>query len=262
MTGRNSLACIVFALCCCLQQGCRAPGKPEPEPEVPRPSSVLAFDRLYGENCAGCHGSNGDNGPATNLRNPEYQAWVDDNTLLDVTANGRTGSLMPAFALSKGGPLTDQQIQVIVRGMRSRWKSGHPLAGVDVPPYAPQGPGDTAKGKAVYAAACANCHGADAQHPGKAGSILDGSLLGLINEQTIRTTIVPGRPDIGQPDWRGDIPGRALTADEVTDVAAWVIAQRPRNPGQPYPDRQPTSARPGEQHPKSERFPSSLDAPQ
>ena len=42
-----------------------------------------------------------------------------------------------------------------------------------------------AKGKAVYAMACARCHGASAQQPGKAGSILDGSFLALINEQTI-----------------------------------------------------------------------------
>jgi cytochrome c oxidase cbb3-type subunit 3/ubiquinol-cytochrome c reductase cytochrome c subunit len=223
---------------------------------------VLSFDTLYGENCAGCHGKNGDNGPATNLRNPEYQAWVSDATLLDVTANGRRGSLMPAFVLGKGGPLTDQQIRVIVHGMRSRWNKGNGPAGANSPAYAATHAGDIAKGQGVYAAACARCHGPDAQHPGKSGSVLDGALLGLINEQTVRTTVVPGRPDIGQPDWRDDIRGRPLTDDEVTDVSAWVIAQRPHNPGQPYPDRQPASERPGEQHPKSERAPSLGDKQQ
>ena len=70
-----------------------------------------------------------------------------------------------------------------------------------------------------------------AQHPGSAGSILDGSFLALINEQTVRTTIVAGRPDIGEPDWRNHIPGRAMTDDEITNVSAWLIAQRPANAG-------------------------------
>ncbi len=53
--------------------GCDMPGRPQPGPEVPRPEAVASFDILYGENCAGCHGKNGDNGAATNLANPEYQ---------------------------------------------------------------------------------------------------------------------------------------------------------------------------------------------
>ena len=77
----------------------------------------------------------------------------------------------------------------------------------------------------VYAIACARCHGPSAQQPGKAGSILDGSFLALINEQTVRTTVIAGRPDIGEPDWRGHIPGRAMTDDEITDVSAWLMAR-------------------------------------
>jgi cytochrome c oxidase cbb3-type subunit 3/ubiquinol-cytochrome c reductase cytochrome c subunit len=73
--------------------------------------------------------------------------------------------------------------------------------------------------------ACARCHGATAEQPGIAGSILDPSFLGLINAQTLRTTIVAGRPDIGQPDWRNDVPGHELTDAEVTDVTAWLTAQ-------------------------------------
>jgi len=75
--------------------------------------------------------------------------------------------------------------------------------------------------------------------------------LALINEQTVRTTIVAGRPDLGEPDWRNHIPGRAMTDDEVTDVSAWLMAQRPATPGQPYPNAQPTSEQPGEAQPKA-----------
>jgi cytochrome c oxidase cbb3-type subunit III len=76
-------------------------------------------------------------------------------------------------------------------------------------------------------------------------------LLALINEQTIRTTVVAGRPDIGEPDWRGHIPGRAMTDDEVTDVSAWLISQKPALPGQPYPNTNQLSGKPGEEPPSA-----------
>lgn len=255
-----SFACLLLLTAVTTLAGCRLPGKPENQPEVPRPEAVLAFDKLYGENCAACHGANGNHGAAINLANPEYEAWIDDTTLRNVIAYGEKGVLMPGFSLKGGGTLTDQQVDVLVHGLRTTWaKAG---AGADAfngatpPPYHPANPGNPANGQAVYTAACARCHGADAGHPGPAHSVLDGTFLALVNEQTIRSTIVPGRPDIGQPDWRNDIPGQPLTDAQVTDVAAWMIAQTPAHPGHPYPltpSTQPTTERPGEQQPLAEK---------
>ena len=140
---------------------------------MPRPEAVKSFDALYGENCAGCHGKNGDNGAATNLSNPEYEALIDDGTLKDVIANGEKDSLMPAFSKNNGGPLIDTQIDAIVRGMRSRWKTGDPFAGATPPPYKAAHPGDVTKGLAVYTEACARCHGDTKQKP----EALDRSLM-------------------------------------------------------------------------------------
>lgn len=231
--------------------GCNLPGKPKPGPEVPRPEEMMAFDKLYGDNCAGCHGVDGRNGSATNLANPEYQSWIDDESLREVIAKGEKGSLMPAFALESGGVLTDQQIDALVKGMRERWRRGNPFGSETPPPYQAATAGDAAKGKTVYAIACGRCHGMTREQPGKAGSILDGSFLALVNERTIRTTIVAGRPDIGEPDWRGHIPGRAMTDGEVTDVSAWLMSQKPVLPGQPYPNANPLSGKPGEEPPSA-----------
>jgi cytochrome c oxidase cbb3-type subunit 3/ubiquinol-cytochrome c reductase cytochrome c subunit len=241
----------VLGLGLALLMGCDLPGHPPAGPEVPRPEMVKSFDTLYGENCAGCHGKNGDNGSATNLANPEYEALIDDGSLRDVIANGEKGTLMPAFAIRSGGPLTDEQVEAIVQGIRSHWKKDDAFGGQTPPLYKAAHAGDVSKGQAVYAVACARCHGNDAQHRGSAGSILDGSFLALINEQTVRTTIIAGRPDIGEPDWRNHIPGRAMTDDEITNVSAWLIAQRPATPGQPYPNAQPASELPGEAQPKA-----------
>jgi cytochrome c oxidase cbb3-type subunit III len=245
---RNNIATGgVCALALLAAAGCNLPGKPKAGPEVPRPEEVMAFDKLYGDNCAGCHGVDGRNGSATDLANPKYEAWIDDASLRDVIAKGEKESLMPAFALESGGVLTDQQIDALVKGMRERWRQGDPFGGETPPPYRASHPGDPGKGKTVYAIACGRCHGMTREQPGKAGTILDGSFLALVNEQTIRTTIVTGRPDIGEPDWRGHIPGRAMTDDEVTDVTAWLMSQRAVSPGQPYPNTNQLSGKPGDE---------------
>lgn len=240
-------ACLLLSFAYAMA-GCNMPGRPEPGPEVPRPDAVMSFDKLYGDNCAGCHGANGQGGAAISLSNPEYQALIDDATLRDIIANGEKGTLMPGFSVKAGGELTDAQIDALMKEMRARWSKPNAFGGDTPPPYKATHAGDAAKGQQVYAAACASCHGESAQKPGKDGSILDGSLLALINEQTIRTIVIAGRPDpdpnIAQPDWRNHIQGHPLTDDEITNVSAWLIAQRPARPGQPYPDMQPAATQP------------------
>jgi len=235
--------------------GCTLPGHPKPGPEVVRPEAVLTFEPLYRQNCAACHGADGQNGSATDLANPEYQALIDDANLRDITANGQKGSLMPGFGVSGGGMLTDAQIDVLVHGMRERWGKQNVLAGLNAPPYKAVHPGDPSHGQAVYSAGCARCHGAQGQKPGPAGSILEGAFLSIVSPQTLRSTVITGRPDIGQPDWRGDIPGRALTDTEVTDLVAWITAQRPPAPGRPYPNDSQTSELPGNHQPRPNRAP-------
>jgi cytochrome c oxidase cbb3-type subunit 3 len=244
-------ACCLLAIALPLG-GCHLPGKPAAEDIVPRPTSVTSFPALYGQYCAGCHGADGQNGAATNLANPEYEALVDDATLTDVITNGEKGSLMPGFGVSSGGTLTPAQVNALVHGMRARWgQRGKVLAGQNAPPYKATLTGDQAHGAQVYAAGCVRCHGPVGGRPSPAGNILDGSLLALLNAQTIRTTVIAGRPDIGQPDWRDDVPGHPLTDADVTDVTAWMLAQRPATPGQPYSNRQPSSEPAGETQPKA-----------
>ena len=58
----------------------------------------MSFDTLYGENCAGCHGTDGQNGPATDLANPEYEALIDDASSARCDCEWtRRGQLMPGF---------------------------------------------------------------------------------------------------------------------------------------------------------------------
>jgi mono/diheme cytochrome c family protein len=91
--------------------GCDHPrGKPGPEPEVVRPEQVVDFGTLYKQNCVACHGTEREPGAAIALSNPVFLAVAGEANLKAVIANGVPGKLMPAFASSAGGILTDQQV--------------------------------------------------------------------------------------------------------------------------------------------------------
>jgi mono/diheme cytochrome c family protein len=202
-----------------LLAGCdRLPGRPLEADRPLRPRDVRDFARLWRENCAGCHGADGTLGPAPALANPVYSGWVDDATLTRVAAQGVPGTSMPAFARSAGGSLTDEQITLLVRGMRSRWASA-PAASA-LPPYAGGG-GDVARGATVYQRRCAACH--DQARP---GSVIDPAYLALVSDQGLRTAVVAGRPDLGMPDWRGEGANEPLSPQEVSDVVAWMASHR------------------------------------
>ena len=196
---------------------------------------VKDFAQLYSENCSGCHGTDGKFGPALPLDNPVYLALVDDAALRRVIAQGVPGTAAPPFARSAGGVLTDEQIDILINGIRQRWGRPDAVAGAAPPPYAGDGTGDATRGRDVYAASCTSCHGADGTGTAKVGSIVDASYLALVSDQALRTLVIAGRPDLGHPDWRGYPPGQPLTAQQVSDVVAWLAAQRAQFPGQPYP---------------------------
>ncbi len=208
--------------------GCTLRGKPGPGPEVPRPDSVLDPVVLYRENCAACHGAEGKHGAAMTLADPVYLAIVDDDTLRTTISKGREGTAMSAFAQKEGGMLTDQQISAIIHGIRERWSQPNVLTGVVAPPYAAKAAGNPQAGQAAYNTFCASCHGNGNQGGPKAGSVSNGAYLSLISNQGLRTLVIAGRPDFDAPDWRNNVPGHPMTDQEISDVVAWLAAQRPQ----------------------------------
>ena len=208
--------------------GCdNAPGRRAIDAEDIAPDKILDFNVLYPMNCAGCHGFDGRGGPAIALANPIYLGIAGAGVLRRATADGMAGTPMPAFARRSGGMLTDEQIDAIVNGLRTRWTDPRAIAGIDLPPYADSSSGDARRGENVFTTYCASCHG-DAGGGARRGSaIVDGTYLALVSDQGLRTTVIAGRPDLGAPDWRGNVPGQPMSADEVSDVVAWLTVRRP-----------------------------------
>jgi mono/diheme cytochrome c family protein len=210
------------------------PGRPNRGSEIPAPNEIGDFRTLYAENCAGCHGSEGRGGAAIALADPVYLAVVDENAMRKIIANGVHGTSMPAFAQSAGGILTDKQIDVITSEIRARWSRPGILDGAIPPSYAAKSPGNVERGEASYGTYCSSCHGPQGQGGPKGSAITNDSFLAMVSDQGLRTVIITGRPELGAPDWRGNVPGKPMSDQEITDVVAWLASRRVQSPGQPY----------------------------
>jgi len=226
--GLKSLLAIA-SMTATLLTGCDSfPGRPTQADLPLRPTNVTNFATLYGENCAGCHGADGKSGAAIAMNNPVYLAIVDDSSMRRVIAGGIPGTAMPPFAQRAGGSLTDQQIAILVAGIRKSWAVA-PDAAAGAPPYSSSTPGDSNSGARVYASNCQSCHGPDGKG-GTAGCVVDPSYLALVSNQYLRTIVIAGRPDLGHPDWKNAAAGKPLTPRQVSDVVAWLASKRSASP--------------------------------
>jgi len=211
----SSVVAAVFLAGCGVREG--QPGKSS---EAVTPKEVMQFSTLFAENCSGCHGAEGRGGAAIALADPVYLAIADDESIRKTISKGVPGTAMPAFAESAGGMLTDKQIGVIVAEIRSRWSKPGILDGANPPSYAAKSAGDPARGQAAYDTYCASCHGAGGRGTEKGSAITGDAFLALVNDQGLRTMVIIGRPEWKAPDWRGDVPGKPMSDQEVTDVVA------------------------------------------
>jgi cytochrome c oxidase cbb3-type subunit III len=247
MTARLQIkfAGAVVVIAITLLTGCntRLPGQPNEAERWRAPAEINDFDQLYTQNCAGCHGVGGRLGAARSLNDPLYLAFVTDDAMRQAISKGRAGTNMPAFSEQAGGHLTNQQIELLVSGIRSRWSKPDDFKGVELPRYGvdeaatknvtnnvsagASQTGDASRGTETYKTYCASCHGTNGDG-GSAGSIVDPNFLKLVSDQGLRTTVVVGRADLGKPDWRGNVPGHPMSAQEINDVVAWLAAQRQR----------------------------------
>lgn len=231
--------------------GCDPPGRPNPSDEVEPPRKELSFDALFQQNCAGCHGAQGKLGPAPPLNDEMFLSLISNAQLAQIIADGRPGTLMPAFAAANGGSLTGEQVKILADGIKPRWGTAARTA-AQLPPLFPastrhdEAPaGTTTLGLKAFARACAGCHGAqgkggrfaDMDDGDPVGAINDPAFLALTSDQALRRYVITGRPDLGMPgyadDWGRPAGFKPLTTQEITAVVSLLAAWRQQNTSGP-----------------------------
>jgi cytochrome c oxidase cbb3-type subunit 3 len=206
--------------------GCdRLPGKPKEEDRWKPPSEIKDFAVLFDTNCRACHSNGKTLSASISMNNPPYLAVVPKEVMHKTIEVGIPGTEMPAYSAKEGGPLTDEQINILVEGIYN-WTKGHEAPSDQLPPYA-AALGDAEHGKAVFAQDCASCHGSDGEgSKGKGGAVVDKAYLSLVSDQYLRTVVIVGRPELGMPGFREYVPGKPMTPEEISDVAAWLASRR------------------------------------
>jgi cytochrome c oxidase cbb3-type subunit 3 len=229
---RHAIARSTLVLMAAMTAGCSESSEPRAEGRPIRSDQVTDFATLYGLHCAGCHGADGQFGPAPPLNDPLFLAIVPDAVLLQMVADGRPGTPMPAFSRKKGGMLTDEQVRAIANGIKSRWKAARPE--FPTPDYlvaADRTQGDVGRGRIVFDRACASCHGPDGLGgKDKVGPIHEPAFLALISDQAVRRFILTGRRDLKMPDYAGKAGRppdfRPLSPTDVADLVELVSGWR------------------------------------
>jgi mono/diheme cytochrome c family protein len=105
------------------------------EPPPGTTGDPVAGAQIYANDCAMCHGQNGEGRVGATLAR-QWPAVRADQFLRQTIAAGVSGTLMPAWGQANGGPLTDQQIDNVAAYIRTL-----PVPASSIPEPRSTGPG-------------------------------------------------------------------------------------------------------------------------
>lgn len=200
---------------------------------------------LYRTYCALCHGERGQGYVADHanaLFHDDFLAAASDDFLTQAVVRGRPGTPMSAWGSEYGGPMSDEDVAVLVAFLRGQ--QGAPqkkLHGGTVQ-------GDPLAGRTVYDARCAACHGAEGQGV-TAVSLNNPVFLETASDGYIRDAVVHGRAGTPMTAF-GDLLGESAIDDLTALVRSWARDVGPApaaaeagspvlNPGGPAPSFAP-----------------------
>lgn len=176
---------------------------------------LVAAAQSYRTYCGLCHGDEGEGYAADDanaLRNQQFLASVDDAFLRAAIVRGHPGTSMAAYGERYGGPLTDAEINALIRLLRS-WQTV-PNAEMPAP-----GPGVALRAIPTWEAQCASCHG-DRGQGATALSLNNPVFLETATPAQIRYAIAKGREGTPMPAFEGTIADERID-DLVALIQSW-----------------------------------------
>lgn len=187
---------------------------------------------LFGEYCAVCHGYDGQGRVGASLT--DWFASIDPEAFVQSTVSDGVAGTMPAFAQSKGGPLSDAEIDDIAAFILS-WRQQ--VAPAPTPTPVPVTPiptiagvsGDPTAGAQVFARECQVCHGSQGQ--GGIGASISGPIAAAQPAAFLRQVIKEGVSGSPMPAFEG-----VLSEAEVEDAVAFILSWERRPPPETTPE--------------------------
>jgi len=174
--------------------------------------SETAGRSLYTENCAQCHGAEGEGVDAPALNDKTLLAETSDERIFGLISVGIPGTEMPAWSQKHGGLFTDEQIYQIASFIRS-WEADAPDRQAEAML------GDPVQGLAIYNSTCIVCHGEQGEGTDLAPALNDPQRLAQFDDDWYADTIADGRPSQGMPTW-----GTVLAPTQIRDLVALLRA--------------------------------------
>ncbi len=167
---------------------------------------------IWKQDCAACHGPNGEGGVGPALNDRDFLNGVTDEFLYKTIARGRPGTLMAAKHKDEGGNLNEEEIWAMITLLRS-WQ--------ETAPQVRAAERTTVKDPAqLYKSDCVACHGENRE--GATGPALDqtNSFIQPDNLDAIIDVITNGRPGTPMPAW-----GLRWNNEQIRLVATWLVEQ-------------------------------------
>lgn len=167
---------------------------------------------IFKENCAMCHGEEGEgvDGPA--LNDKQFLANTADETIFSVISSGIPNTEMPAWNQVHGGPFTDEEVRSLVAFARS-WEPDAPDR------HAAAMAGDPVQGLVIFNSTCIVCHGENGLGTDRAPVLNNPAKLAQLDDGWYVDTITEGRPAKGMPTW-----GTVLSPEQIHSLVALLRA--------------------------------------
>lgn len=206
--------------------------------QTPDEELVKLGESLFVENCAVCHGLDGQGRVGATL-SKDWPSIRPDLAIKNDIVNGVPGSPMPAWSQANGGPLSPQEIDALVAYILT-WQTGGPLSLPPTPTPRPRPAltsipdveGDPNNGSILFDQNCVVCHGADGR--GRVGSNLSNVFSAIRPDLGLQSTIANGLSGSPMPAW-SQANGGPLTQSEINDLVAFILT---------LPDTSPQAASP------------------
>ncbi|MBL8133120.1 MAG: c-type cytochrome [Anaerolineae bacterium] len=191
---------------------------------LPDGASLSAGLTLYAENCAACHGANGEGSTlAPPLNTDELRVRLSDADIARLVREGVPGTLMASWSSALDAAQQQAAVALI-----SRWGELN-AAGVRLPVIetAPleASPEAVAAGAGLFNLLCTQCHGFDGYGSAIAPALNNQTFLSQTPDAAIRQIIAGGVTGTTMPAWGG-----YLTDADIAAITLYLRSLEPTAP--------------------------------